>query len=173
MPKILEHKTGSVYGIRGRMRSLDTDSQFFGEQWLLQKALAASNKPGDQLPQTGGVLVNILPKDRGKTSKFQPAVRENTIASDRAMERWRQGCVSILTDIDNAVHRFENSLADGVPVDTAEDAYFPNHGIRHGTCTAYNGQCDFYDLCEFAGQESKVLDMYRARNIKEKAGASV
>jgi hypothetical protein len=158
--RVLEHKTTSAYGVRNRLSSVSTDSQFTGEMWLAQQALPEV--------KVDGVLVNIVVKDRSPNSKYGVAVREPTTRTAAQIEQWRIGACSIIDHINDAVGEFEQSLKDGYSINVAEASCFPVHGTRNGNCYAYGRPCDFADLCSLIGMEGKVLNTFKTKNIQEK-----
>ncbi len=153
--KSFEHKTASAYGIKPRMHSLPMDSQFTGEQWILRQVFP------DQV--ISGTLVNIVLKGRSAASKYDIAERETTTRTPEQLERWRMGCIDILNQIREACEAYDHQVASGCAHEKALDAFFPDHGTRTGHCTAYNGYCEFYELCSWAGREDSRLRMFRRR----------
>ena len=161
--KVLEHKTAGVRSVGGRLRSIGTDSQFAGEQWLLQQALPDL--------AVSGVLVNCVLKDwggpktkSGALSKFQAiAVRETTIRTSAQIEQWRLDAVAILDEIERATKLFEWRLERSWPLEWAEAECFPVRGTRNGHCHAYNRDCEFLDFCHAPGFHERVLPMFRKK----------
>jgi hypothetical protein len=158
--RVFEHKTTSAYGVRNRLASISTDSQFSGEMWLAQQALPEV--------KVDGVLVNIVVKDRSPNSKYGVAVREPTSRTKAQLEQWKEGAISIIDQINEAVGAFELAIKRGNSITVSEAMYFPVHGTRNGNCYAYGRPCDYADLCNLIGMESKVLPTFKTKNVQEK-----
>lgn len=149
--KSLEHKTSSMPWMR--LRTIPTDAQFAGEQWILHQLF-----PEEPI---AGTLVNVIGTKRA-LGKFE---RETTSRTQAQLDRWQRNCINILTAIDQACQHFTLDRLNGDSVEVAADHWFPDHGTRTDTCTAFNG-CDFLDLCSWAGREENRLGMFKQKEAR-------
>lgn len=158
--KVFEHKTSTVRGVGGRLGTLQRDSQFTGELFTL-----TGHFPDEPL---NGVLVNVVPKDRGPNSKFRVAERETTTRTPEQLEQWRLDALSMLQEIDDAVGAFNRAVeSGGHTVEQAAALCFPETGEFTGRCYKYNRQCEFWDLCERKGREDSVMFRFRPKTTQE------
>ena len=150
-PRVMEHKT-SAYGmwVNKRAASIHFDSQFTGELLVLKSLF-----PEEPLD---GAVVNIIIKG-GKTELVR---REHTIRDDEDLRTYRYSCLDVLKQIDQRVERFRDALVKGIPMQTAVNLYFPDHGERTGACLEYRG-CEYQRLCRNKGREAKILEWFVGR----------
>lgn len=163
--KTMEHKT-SAPGIwlKKRLSSLSYDAQFSGEIAVMKANLPTLVGEGTPL---NGVLLNVLVKGRGVKSPHDVAERETGTRTDAQLERWRLQTINTLDRIEESIQAFEKLLSQGVELEVAANQTFPTLGTRTDHCKAYNRPCDYYELCQLPGMESRLMGKYRPRTSEE------
>jgi len=162
--KTMEHKSSAPgFWAKKRLQNINYDSQFTGEIAVMRAHLATLVPEGTPLH---GVLVNVLIKGRGKSNP-NVAERDSTTRTDAQLERWRQQTLNTLQRIEDAIGAFEKLVAEGMDINTAADHCFPTLGTVTDQCKAYNRNCDYYELCQLPGMESRLMGKYRPRTTEE------
>lgn len=161
--KVFEHKTSTVRGVGGRLRTIHRDSQFTGELFTLAHHFVEH--------PLNGALCNVVPKDRGANSKWGVAERETTTRTPEQLEQWRVDTVGLLRRIDESVHDYKLARARGRFVEEAASETFPELGEHTGRCYKFNRECEFFDVCQRKGREESVLWRFRPRTSVEREHA--
>ena len=155
--KVMEHKTSSVWYAKGKLLSMQYETQPTAELYTLKTLY-----PEDILD---GVLVNVVMKDRGKkSSMYKIAERVSVQRNDEDLDSFRIDTILVLEDISTAVDNFDNLLFEGNNWITAMSASFPERGRRTERCYKYNRECEFYSLCRSKGNELNLVRQFRTRS---------
>lgn len=159
--QVMEHKTSHVSFVKQKLRSIDQDAQFTGEN-----AVLVDTCPEDAV---NGVLVNIVAKGRAAkpTVRTPPLIsRETTTRTPAQMEAWRKSTITTLMEIDDRVGGFAHDLSRGINMEAAAEWHFPMRGLRTGHCWSFNRLCGFAGLCE-RGNIERELEGFRPRSVEE------
>lgn len=163
--KTMEHKTSAPgMWLKKRLGTLSYDAQFSGEIAVMRAHLPSLVSEGTPLH---GVLLNVLVKGRGVKSPHDVAERDTGTRTPAQLERWRLQTINTLDRIEDSIGVFEKLLSEGVESNTAADQTFPTLGTITDQCKAFNRNCDYYELCQLPGMESRLMGKYRPRTTEE------
>jgi hypothetical protein len=156
----LDHKSSKASWVGNLMMGAEMEAQFTGEILCLKEDL-----PEDT--PIGGVIVNVLVKDRGVKSHLPPFDRGITTRTPEELSEYRSECLDLNKRIISWIEKYRTALAEGVDPLTALRYTFPKDGTRTGECTAYYRKCEYWALCKSPELSSNLINnLFRPKTVR-------